>query len=165
MAYRDGPSGIGGWLAFYIFTLAVSGPLVTIVVTYSNLFADPSVAAAYGDRWPLLSSAEIALTAVGVLSYYFIVWRLVARRNWHSVRLAIGAMWGLAIGFPLVDLLLVTTVGGLAVDSPFGLILPEMIRPFLYSALWTAYLLRSTRVANTYPRESDLDTDLAQVFE
>jgi hypothetical protein len=40
----------------------------------------------------------------------------------------------------------------------------KLFQPLIYSAIWTAYLLRSERVANTYERYPD-ENELADVFE
>ena len=43
--------------------------------------------------------------------------------------------------------------------------MPDMFRALVYATIWTAYLLRSVRVANTYPREDADEAELTEVFE
>ena len=165
MACRDGPSGIGGWLAFYLVTLGVISPLVTIVNLYSNLFADPAVGTFYGDRWPALLAAELAINFLLLAAIYYVVWRFFLRKEWRTVRIAIAVMWISAVPVALLELVVVSLLGGL----DFGALVPasigDLLKPMIYSALWTTYLLRSVRVANTYPREDEAAEGLAEVFE
>ena len=165
MAYDERAlRGVGGWLAFFILTLTVFGPLRAIAQTWGNLYGDASVAAAYADRWVLLQAVEWLLVAFAVGTSMFIGWRLYAVHVWRSVQLAIAGLWLIAPIVLLVDSIAVSLIAGMSLSALLGLTAGELARTAAYGAIWTAYLLRSRRVANTYDRHPDAD-ELAGVFD
>jgi len=164
MAYGDGPRGIGGWLGFFLITLGVIGP-VRILITAYGLFADPQIAAAYGDRWAMLALAEAVLIVLNLAALAFLVWRFFARRTWQTVRICIAALWLLPIAVTVLETLVVTLIGGVSAGPLIAQMMPDMIRAAVYATIWSAYLLRSVRVANTYPRDDADEAELAEVFE
>ena len=164
MAYSDGPRGIGGWLGFFLITLGVIGPLRILINAY-GLFADPRIAAAYGDRWTMLAAAEAILIVLNLGALAFLVWRFFAHRTWQTVRICIAGIWLLPIVVTVLETLAVTLVGGIAAGPLIAQMLPDMFQALIYATIWTAYLLRSVRVANTYPRADADEAALTQVFE
>lgn len=164
MAYRDGPRGIGGWLAFFLVTLGVFAPL-RIAFTAYGLFSDPRIAQAYGDRWPMLATVEIILILLNLAALAFLLWRFFMRRTWQSVRIGIAGIWLVPIVVTILETLAVTLIGGIPAGALLGQMMPDMAQMLIYSTVWTAYLLRSVRVANTYPREDEAGEGLAEVFE
>jgi uncharacterized membrane protein (UPF0182 family) len=164
MAFRDGPRGIGGWLGFFLITLGVIGPLRILINTY-GLFADPRVAAAYGDRWTMLGAAEAVLIVLNLGALAFLVWRFFAYRTWQTVRICIVGIWLLPIVVTVLETLVVTLIGGIPAGPLMMQMLPDLFQALIYATIWTAYLLRSVRVANTYPREDADGAELAEVFE
>ena len=72
-------------------------------------------------------------------------------------------LWLLGPVLGLVDVLVVLAAG----IEPTGLInamAVPMVQTVVYAGIWTAYLLRSDRVANTYLRNND-EAELAAVFD
>lgn len=153
----DGPRGVGGWLAFLIVVLTILSPLANIGMLakeYSDmekenpllLFAAPYVQYKWFSWGVVLVAAAISIAAGCLL------WK---KLEWKSVRFAIGALW--VIG-PLSIILV-----GVYFFMIFG---TEMMNEFLkdafgtlaksvfWAAVWTAYLLKSRRVRNTYVRET-----------
>ena len=164
MAYRDGPSGIGGWLAFFLVTVGVFAPLRILGTAY-GLFSDPRIAQAYGDRWPLLATVEIILIVVNLAALAFLLWRFFTRRTWQSVRIGIAGIWLIPVVVTVLETLAVTLIGGISAGPLIAQMMPDMAQALVYSTVWTAYLLRSVRVANTYPREDETSAGIAEVFE
>ena len=163
MAYRDGPRGIGGWLVFFLMTVGVFAPLRILFTAY-GLFSDPQVAAAYGDRWPLLATTEVILIALNLAALAFLVWRFFMHRTWQSVRIGIAGIWLIPIAVTILETLAVTLIGGVSAAALLTQMSPDLAQMLIYSTVWTAYLLRSVRVANTYPRENE-EEELTEVFE
>ncbi|WP_423606533.1 DUF2569 family protein [Sphingomonas sp. MS122] len=163
MAYSDGPRGIGGWLGLFLLTLGVFSPLRIFFTAY-GLFSDPQVAAAYGDRWPLLATAEVILIVLNLAAIAFLLWRFFMHRNWQSVRIGIAGIWLIPVGVTLLEIAAVSLIGGVPAGRLIAQMGPDMAQALIYSIVWTAYLLRSVRVANTYPRELPGDA-LVEVFE
>lgn len=153
-AYRDGLSGVGGWLAFLVVTLALSA-LAAIAVSIGVLV--------YAGRLPPSPAHTymLAVAAIGVASgagYGWLAWLLNTRLDARTPRIAIAGLWLLAL-LPTAALVAAAAVllgTGAASGNLLG---ADAIRPIVYAAVWTAYLLRSVRVANTYaPREDALAT-------
>lgn len=142
--------GVGGWLAFFLVTLGVINPLVFTVTGYQAL-SDPQLPAAYGDAWPALRNAEIALSAFIIAICWFASWRFLKVFNWTTVWIGVATLWTLAPVTVFGEILLVSRIAGIE----YGELLaastgPEMVRPFGYATVWTLYLLLSKRVRNTY---------------
>jgi hypothetical protein len=164
MAYGEGDRGVGGWLAFFLVTLGIIGPIFFIVTGYIAL-SDPSMPLAYGDVWPSLLTAEIILMMTVVAISWFAAWRLLKVFNWTSVRIAIASLWALAFLTVFGEALIVSTISGLELgmllDVSAG---PELVRPFIYATVWTLYLLLSKRVRNTYSGLAD-EKGVTEVFQ
>ena len=154
--------GVGGWLAFFLVTLGIFTPLAFIVTGYQVL-ADPQVAVAYGDVWPTLRNAEIAFIAFVLAILWFACWRFLNVFNWTTVRIGIATLWVLAPLNVFGETFLVSRIAGLdfnelLAETPG----PDMVRPFIYATIWTAYLLHSQRVRNTYG--GGADESVGEVF-
>jgi len=155
--------GVGGWLAFFVISLAVLTPLAMAAGTAANLYGNPAIGAAYGDRWMALQAFEWTLSLLVIALAWFMAWRLMKVEVWQTVRIVIAGIWLIGIGSVVVEGLGVWLIGGMSFDLTVGAIAPELIRPCIYGAVWTAYFLRSQRVANTYLREPD-ESDVTEIF-
>ena len=165
MAYDERAlRGVGGWLAFFILTLTVFGPLRSAATTARNLYGDASVAAFYGAQWPLLQGVEWTLAATAAGASIYLGWRMYAVHAWRSVRLTIIGLWTIAPVVLLLDIAAVSLISGIEIDKLIGDLRGELVRTAAYAAIWTAYLLRSRRVADTYPRHPGGDA-LTEVFD
>ncbi|MDF7777741.1 DUF2569 family protein [Sphingomonas sp. AOB5] len=165
MSYTDGPRGVGGWLAFFLVTLGLFGPALEILNTVVQL-TNPDIARAYGTRWPSVRIAALVLSGTSILISWFVVGRFLLVRNWRTVRMGIAGLWLQCLINVLVAPLAIAILGGISVQTLFAAMAPSLIRPIAYGTIWTAYLLRSKRVANTYlyPDSRD-EAELARVFD
>jgi hypothetical protein len=153
----EDPSGVGGWLALLIFGFTILGPLMAI-----------------GEIDRYVEEAEIALprlTAQAMwLRYTAIVWKilysmaflsfmtgciLLFSRTWRAVILAIATLWLVGpVSNLAYQVAAVVSVGSFsAVPAPA--LAGALLRSTAVATLWTAYLLRSKRVKNTYQVTSD----------
>lgn len=152
--------GVGGWLAFFLVTLGVFTPGLLIFTTIRE-FSDPLLALAYGETLGTLKLAVWGLAIGTCLIAWFAVYRMLRVFNWTSVMITIGTLWLIALLNTFVGAWLIATIAGL----PLGDFLKELniglVRPFIYAGIWTAYLLISRRVANTYRRDHDEDAAIA----
>jgi len=165
MANDDGElRGVAGWLGLFVVVIAILSPLRILITTYTSLHADPEVALAYGSLWDRLVLVEWIVSGSAVFLCWFIAWRLVARHVWSSVRIAIAGIWMLAVGYHAVEFGIVSLLTGIPIDALIEVSVAELIQPLFFGVLWTAYLLRSERVANTYPAGSDA-AEIAGVFD
>lgn len=154
--------GVKGWLLTFVIIVSVVSPLAVIILVTRDLYGDPYIAVAYGEIWRSIETFEWLHTVVVILACWFVAWRLVAVHNWMSVRIAIAGIWLIAVGGVLTELLGISLIAGI----PFGELLgasvgPELIRPLIFCGIWTAYLLKSQRVENTYRGGEEQ----AEVFE
>jgi hypothetical protein len=161
MAHDDGElRGIGGWLAFFLVTLGVITPVFSIL-SVAALSADAAVAASYGELWSTLLALEWSLVGITVAAAWLAVWHFFTVRSRRTVRLAVAVLWLIALLAVLGEPLGISLVTGLPLGQFLG---QDVVRPLVYSTLWTAYLLKSERVANTYPA-AGTDDEIAATFE
>jgi len=158
----DELKGVKGWLLTFVIIMTVVSPLAVLVLTIRDLYGDPLIQSAYGELWGSIEMFEWTHTIILILCGWFVGWRLVVIHNWTSVRIAIAGIWLLAVGGTLTELLGVSLIAGI----PFGTLLgasvgPSLFRPLVFCTIWTAYLLKSERVANTYRDPGEQ----AEVFE
>lgn len=169
MTHRDGPAGIGGWLLLFLVLTGLVMPVLSAVSVWAS--QDPAVAEHLGpQRMRALMTFSWSLLALRVLLSWYVVLRLVFVRRWQSVRIAIAFLW---LGLPLL-LLVQAGLGHVFNWAAFDEMLVYSIveakpLPWLaMGAIWTAYLLRSKRVARTYARPgfaAASTADVVQVFE
>lgn len=157
----DNVAGVGGWLAFLMLTLAVFTPLYMVFGTYSDLYGDPFLPAAVGSQWGMIQGVIWGAVAVALAICWFLTYRLNKVENWNTVRLTIAGLWTLAVGLPLLQVLLLSATTGAPISMIFQAAPFEFIRPPVVAAAWTAYLLMSLRVSNTYRAQPEYE-DYAQ---
>lgn len=152
MSYRyANVRGTGGWLAFFIATLVVGALLLigtgAMVLVSAHTFTG-------GQHRFALTLAAVALVH-GCLDAAMAA-RLQFSRARSTPRLVIAGLW--------IGVLMAAVSQFLGPHWALGLsprvLVPAMLTAFvrggLYAAIWTAYLLRSARVANTYGTHPDL---------
>ena len=155
MRYGERLSGTNGWLAFLIVSLAVLSPLGALVSAWSDLYRDPATATVLGTRFRLLEAYDWLRAAALVAVCWFLAWRLEKRRAWRTVRIVVAGLWLTALLPGLLDAALLSALLHVPPGRLLAGIAAARARPILYAALWTAYLLRSERVRNTYPVGGD----------
>ena len=164
MANYDGElRGIGGWLGLFLVTLGVFTPL-SVLISVGTLAGDAAVAAQYGATWDRLLLFEWTFAGVSVVAAWAAVWQFFTVQRWRTVRFAIGVLWTLAFLGVVGEPLMVSLLTGLSYADLYAGAAGEFVRPLIYSSIWTAYLLKSERVANTYPRTAS-DDEVVEVFE
>ena len=167
MAYTDHEgsgvgAGVGGWLMLLVLALGVFRPLAVAVSVYVNLYADPKVALAYGSVWPAIQLFEWLLNGAMIAGCWYLVWRLNRRQVWRTVQITIAGLWLVALGYQLADMAGVSLIAGVAPERLLPFVVGPIVQSILFCTLWTAYLLRSKRVANTYLRQDG--SGIAEVF-
>jgi hypothetical protein len=146
-------SGIGGWLLFLIIGLMVLGPLAGFG-NLSSAFSDaleqhPQLAS--NSQWQTYRNASwvifFSVASVG----FFAGYRLWQNHYPGSVHFAIVALWIIGPTRTVLDVASAAVIfGSLRGQDQFPEIIGSIIGSCIGSAIWTAYLLRSKRVTNTY---------------
>ena len=143
--------GVAGWLLVYVIIMAVISPAWSAISVYRELYTGPAAFLPDVPAVATLKTFAWGMVVFDVLIGWFVAWRLVTIHNWLSVQLAITCLWFAAIGGIIISFVVLMWITGAA----FGDVLTssgpgEIIRPFVFCLIWTSYLLKSERVANTY---------------
>jgi len=164
MATRD-PNlvGVGGWLLFFVIVLAVLSPLRLVVETAMLVGEDAEMAAVFGDSFDTIILFEWALAALIIGVFWFLAWRLVKVHVWRSVQIAIAGIWLMGPVAGLAEVALIATMIEVPAGDLSGVIFMALLQPTVFCIIWTAYLLKSERVANTYAKPGHV-RDVGEVF-
>ncbi|QIX17195.1 DUF2569 domain-containing protein [Burkholderia multivorans] len=148
------PSGIGGWLTFFVISAILIGPIFAVLGTFSSFAQAERVNAALVDfpAWSAYKQAGWIVVGLRIFMSIGVGLMLIDRKIPISVTLTKWVLW---IGGPLFGLLdlyvLVPYVLGVSVPPER---MPEYLGGVLGSAItagvWHAYFSRSKRVRNTY---------------
>ena len=143
--------GVGGWLALLIFILGIISPIRIVVETGVNLNVAAEVAQSLGPNWtPYKIISWIMSLAAGACSFY-LAYRLKEVHRRSTVDLVIKGMWILAFVPQLLDLILGLILFPHLSDALLdGSMIGELLKSFVFPMVWSLYLLKSVRVANTY---------------
>lgn len=152
--FPDAPKGIGGWLIFLIIVLSVLNPLANIGMLAAELrrveqetpylLQIPVFIHYKWFSWALV----LICSVIGIVAGYTL-WK---KHVWKSVRQAIIAIWIMGpLATVLIALYIYMNFGSMAVEAG-GEIVGSLVRSLVFAGIWTAYLLRSKRVRNTYTK-------------
>ena len=155
-AARPDLVGVGGWLGFLAISLTFLGPLFTLGSTASEL----SMLAREFPNAVGSSEMQTAITASWAIATSYCVisifagYRLFKHHVPSTVPIVICCLW---VAGPLLGLVVLAMSDG---DSQVSV---DVVRSIIGVGIWTAYLLRSKRVTNTY-RTPAPDPALADTF-
>lgn len=148
-------SGVGGWLYFLIISLMVLGPLKLIGQTYGS-FADtldkyPQLA--NNPQWQSIKLYSWCLIMVSVAFSITTGYKLWKNHERASVRFAIQNFFliqpAITLGIYIMPAIVLGNINQLdPLSDPQAL--GGLIGYLIMAGVWTTYLLKSKRVANTY---------------
>lgn len=152
----DGPKGVGGWLAFLIIILAILSPVANIgmlarefheIEMETPLMLHISAYVQYKwFCWGTVWLASVISIAAGIL-----LWK---KHDWKSVRYAISALWFIGpFSIILVGLYFCMSFGTDMLGGFLKDVTGSFLKSVFWAVVWTAYLLKSKRVKNTYLRQ------------
>lgn len=157
MSYRE-LRGVSGWLAFLVVSLLVLTPLFGTARTYGAIASTEQLYPQLVGTaiWSQIKTATWLFFAAQAGLLFSAGWRLAYRFVPGSVRYAIAMLW---IAGPTLTLLSLVVIGAISGANVFaqpegGQALGGVFGGIISAGLWTAYLIRSRRVRNTY-YESD----------
>ena len=159
---NDELKGVAGWLLVFVIIMAVIAPAWSAITVYRELHTGQAVYLAGTPLMDQLRNFAWILVATDAVIGWIAVWRLVTIHNWLSVQIAIACVWIGSVGLAIAEYAGLTSITGLS----FGDVIAEtgprgIIQPFGFALIWTAYLLKSQRVENTYRGGEEQ----AEVFE
>ena len=152
--------GVGGWLAFLFIILAFFTPIAVGISIFAVL-RDPAMAAAYGEAWPILQGIALFIAAVNVAGAWYLAWRINSVHEPATVPVVIGGLWAINVGLLLVEVVAVAVAAGIGLGDMLGASAVDLGRGVVFATVWTLYMLKSRRVANTYGRSED---EVSEVF-
>ncbi|GAA0531339.1 DUF2569 family protein [Pigmentiphaga daeguensis] len=152
---RDpGPTGVGGWLLLLSIGLLAFGPIQTIAKT---LEAIQTTESSYPNlvgmaAWQTYKIASWALLAVVCAVSFAAGWALLKRHQPSSVQLALTALWVRGPFATLFDAASANAYLGVSFEGYFSdpSFVGECLGSVMIAGIWTAYLMLSRRVRNTY---------------
>ena len=145
--------GVGGWLAFFLISLSLLSPL-RAYEDLTRTFFEAEGATAGLVSSPLWRTYKTILwSALGaqVGLSWIAGWLLVTTTRRGSVRWTIGLLWSVTLVLPLLTFFAVSSMLGPKMGAAQAeTAIVTMVAGSVWAAVWTAYLLRSRRVKNTY---------------
>lgn len=145
--------GVGGWLGFFIFILGIASPARMLFQASANLAEVNAAAHLLGPRTETYVAISWALIIVSVAGSVFMAYRLLAVHRWSSVVIVVMGLWCLAILPTLVDL----AASAFMFPGFAGAAIPDALlsigKSCISATIWTLYLAKSKRVANTYVKD------------
>ncbi len=149
--------GVGGWLAFFIVALVFLAPSIAfaqLAIHLSNLETIREYASA--PHWTGYKASLWGTLTVGLLLNLYVGYCLWKRHVWASVHFTLWGLWVIRPAISIAGTLLAWQFfDPTTYDGKLSIIAGILVRPALSSGIWTAYLLRSKRVRNTYVRLSE----------
>ncbi|MCD6535174.1 MAG: DUF2569 family protein [Deltaproteobacteria bacterium] len=144
------PSGIGGWLLLLVINLSAIAPLASIGLLFGEIAKEER---AYPqllnlDKWASYKTITWCYTAVIIALCIYAGIILVRSKTWVSVQRSIIIFW---IVWPFSDIFQVSLLTFLFGNNFITAhTVGTFIGSILAATIWTAYLLKSIRVRNTY---------------
>ncbi len=153
MAKNSYISGIGGWLGFLIVVLMIISPLSDYNIL-ANGFREASQKSSVltsTQQWQYYKQASWLIFAISAAIKYSAGYRLWKTHQPESVSFAILALW---LSFPIAYIassISEVLIFNLNINDALisGMYIGATIQ-ILIAGFWTAYLMRSVRVKNTY---------------
>ena len=142
--------GVGGWLALFVVVL-VAGALLFLASIHFMLNhaqeANPAIVS--HPKWAMFKVGMWTVALAFAALNFFAVYKLQSEYKLSSVRIAIWVLWLTGLGAPLLIMLLSLWLG-FEVDQAVAGFVEGVLQTLIGTVLWTLYLLKSTRVRNTY---------------
>lgn len=150
------PVGVGGWLFLLIIGLMIINPLLGSKGMYSEIW---QLEKTYPDLVSATEWSNYKSTVFGIFfgSAAIGFWgglRLSVKKVWSSVDQAIAAMWFSGPGATVLVSVFVPLIIYGKDGFPDLSIFPGILGSIVITYVWTAYLLRSKRVRNTYQKNA-----------
>jgi len=137
--------GVYGWLRWLVITLLVLSPILSIGSTSTDIHLAESMAPNLLTlpEWDKYKTVIWSMTLICCGASFAAGWNLLKNHTPFSVRLTIAVLWMIPLASAFVAKVAAASLLNLNINFPLG-------APILGAMIWTAYLLSSKRVKNTY---------------
>jgi hypothetical protein len=146
--------GVRGWLLVFVISFGLLGPIAQIGLGLTFLEWQYGVFGMSEGAWRSGHWSVLAVLLIVSALIVFVVWRLLKRRVWRSVQIAIAGVW--LTGFGPLCVYCSMALGHRLLTSVIDDAMELGRMPLLYAVGWTVYFIQSRRVANTYPTDEEL---------
>jgi hypothetical protein len=161
--YGPNATGVAGWLGLLWLSLAFLMPGLTAYLA-AKLYSRPALASLPDAVFRSIEIVEWSVVAATAALCWFLAWRLSYREVWRTVEIVIAGLWVNAVVITLAEFIGLSVATGLPLFFMIEAGWAGLARPIAIAAIWTAYLLRSKRVARTYKRHG-LSREIADAFD
>ena len=145
--------GVGGWLRFLVAVLFIIGPFFSFVMTFGEISSTesqyPEIVG--NDLWGNIKLVIWVTLAVQITISIYAGYRLNSHHVSATVPIVITCLWLMGPVLILLGFIAVSSMNEQA-DASTNEIAVEIFRSVMTAIGWTAYLLLSRRVKNTYRR-------------
>lgn len=158
---------MGGWLAALLVMIGVIAPIFYGFSIWFALSAQAQLASFGAESLPIYRVQTViwSLSLFKLLLAWSIAVAMLRFRTRATLRFAIAGIWLLCVGTGFIDWAAFSFVGWEPFERPLWFMVLVWVTEGVVMALpATAYLLRSRRVADTYPAPG-AEERLADVFE
>lgn len=153
--YPNKPSGVGGFLKFFVIVGCIVGPILGLLSGFGEMSSTESEFPGLRDDEAWIDFKTIAYTSsfIGMALLFWLASRLYGSDLRSMKFKAIGSLWIVGPFLSIAEIVAVTAVLPARMS---GIIVPELFVGIFSSGIiatiWTLYFLLSKRVANTYWR-------------
>jgi hypothetical protein len=159
---KDALYGVGGWLMFLVVIIGIISPLRVLVETAANLNIDAATAATLGPNWGTYVGLTWVIAAITVAGAAALAWRMYKVHTPQTLKIAKVGLWVLAFAPSFADMaasaILFPDIMGAYFGGDFAI---QFAKLFVFPTVWTLYLFRSRRCANTY---GGAEKDAREIF-
>jgi len=145
---NDDLRGVYGWLRWLVIVLLVPSPLFLIGGTSNDIYTveklSPQMLTLPG--WDTYKTVIWSVTLTNAAALFASGWRLLKHHIPSSVGITIAVLWATPFASVFAAKVAATFIFDINIPVKFD----ALTQPILFSMIWTAYLLTSKRVKNTY---------------
>ena len=156
--YQDQPElkGVGGWLLTFVIILSVLSPIRNILGTYNALAVSTEIETQLGTNWQIYNAFTWMLCIASVAAMLYFAYRLVWVQNRSTVRLVAWGLWVIVLGRSILDFIVTGVLWPESITEGYdATYLTPIAQSLIFATIWSLYLTKSRRVANTYVDDED----------
>ncbi len=147
-----GPRGVGGWLLLLVIGMMILAPILGAgrIGTNIMLTEEQFSGVMFSDQWQSYKSLTWLVFIVMAAISFTAGWGLARKKDWSVVNHAKAALWITGPGaLILLEVIVPAKAFGemVAVDAQ---LIGTLFASIIAATIWTAYLVKSKRVRNTY---------------
>ena len=150
---KNGPTGIGGWLMFFVVLWTI-GSLITPIAMLSGFASEEQILPQLknSEIWGLYKTVAFSITLISAAYMLFTSYRLWKSRSSSIPNKTIISIWTNTFGVTIVLLYFLPSsiFGDAAQKELSNEIFSATTKSIITSFVWTWYFIKSRRVHNTY---------------